>query len=167
METFINGFSFLFFMRSLLVVLIALIAISSANAINHDSECNNKGFDYALAKFVWNGEQFQEIYSLNEVIIKIQGNQEQINWNSNYNADSVIITELCAYQVLHGGYEGTASVINIGDNINSIIFCQDNSQNPEDEQEDENYSGEVPEFGIITIILVLITSLTFIIWRRK
>ena len=151
-------------MRSLIAVFFVLIFISSANAINIDSECNNKGFDYTIAHYEWNQEGYEEVYSTNDFSTNIQGNQEIITWNSNQVTDAIIIYEDCAYQVLVGEMQGTTSAVNLGDNINTIIFCGNNSS---EEDENEEYAGDVPEFGVITIILVFVISLLFVTRKRK
>lgn len=149
--------------KTILILSIMILALAtSALAVEQtiDEECQSFGFDFGIARWVWDGESFSEDVSIEGFDTNVEGDQDSFEWESDPDVTGVISREACNIQVTEGGDSGEVS--SISDDVETITFCGD-----DEESEEEDFDGEVPEFGTITAIIVLFVAGIYITRKRK
>lgn len=152
-------------MKKLLMIififLISVVSVLGATSQTQtiDEECQAFGYDYGIAKWTWNTDSFNKTQGSDGVIV--EGTQSQITWVSANEVAGVITHEECFNQVTAGGLRGLVDVHDDAYGIQHVTFCADNSDDT------SQTDGDVPEFGTITAILILIIAGLYITKRSK
>jgi hypothetical protein len=118
-----------------------------------DTECQAHGFDFGIAKWEWDEEEFILESENSNYDTSVWGTNSLAQWTSNPDADGVLSKEGQCYQYLPGGSSGNVTYINYG--ISHVTLCGYDHEN------------DVPEFGLIGAGLVVLGAAGFLIFRKK
>lgn len=159
--------------RLILSIIMLLMLASSAMAGSVtvlDSDCQNYGYDYGLARWAWNSQNqvYEKTLGDEAYSTLITGDSTQATWVSSHALMGVVSNEDCFVQVLPGGESGLIDVYSDDDEIQFITLCADNSESDDSgDNGDGDNIADVPEFGTLAAIAVLIASGIFIMKKRQ
>lgn len=155
----------------LVLVLASTLAIAATDSVL-DEDCQSYGYDFGIARWIWNSQdsQYEQTLGNEDYDTLVSGTNEQASWMTTGLATGILSNEECFVQVLPGGESGAVSVYDSEYKIQFITLCADKAKEDlECEQGncDDNQIEEVPEFGTLTALAVLIISGIFIMKKRK
>lgn len=150
----------LFILPVLVVLTMLLITVVNAQVAgvgSPDTECQNNGFDYGIAKYQCNSYEPEEGSAFDSYDLTVEwfGGEDcsSADWTADPAVDGVLSKEGTSTYVHLGGTSGT--ITQTGQNsISHVTFC--------------GKVPQVPEFGTMVGILTVLSAVgVFFIIRRK